>query len=201
MTFGATFLYYVAIWRERWTRARWPLTLALVSAFVSLVLAAPQPVVTWSDLAWRNPLLMVALLASALILGWSLVTMLLGHWYLVVPGLSFRHLVVFCQVLLAAVVLRMLTVAASLLSASQVDPLVDPHPLRMLVGSQGQGMFFWIRLLWGLAIPLTLGIMALHCARRRSNQSATGILYVLLVGTIVGEITAYYLMVTTGVPC
>ena len=42
--------------------------------------------------------------------------------------------------------------------------------------------------------------MALHCARNRSNQSATGILYVLLVGSFIGEITALYLAVTTGVP-
>ena len=70
----------------------------------------------------------------------------------------------------------------------------------MLVSMQGQGMFFWFRLLWGLAIPLLLALMSLHCARQRSNQSATGILYVLLVGTFIGEITAYYLAVTTGVP-
>jgi hypothetical protein len=70
----------------------------------------------------------------------------------------------------------------------------------MVVGIEGQGIFFWFRILWGLAIPLALAVMSLHCARHRSNQSATGILYVLVVGTLIGEITAFYLTVTTGVP-
>jgi hypothetical protein len=61
-------------------------------------------------------------------------------------------------------------------------------------------MFLWIRVLWGLVGSLLLTAMALHCAIRQSNQSATGILYVMLVGAFIGEITAYYLMLTTGVP-
>ena len=106
----------------------------------------------------------------------------------------------FSWVLLATVVLRVLSVAASLAVAARVDELVEPHPLRVLAGFEGQGIFFWFRLLWGLAIVLPLTLMALHCARQRSNQSATGILYVVVVGAFIGEITAYYLSVTTGVP-
>ncbi len=143
---------------------------------------------------------MAALGSSALLLGWSLVAMLLGHWYLVAPGLTFRHLVVFCWVLLGTVVLRFLAISATLASAYSVEVMVEPHPLRMLTTIQGQGMFFWFRVLWGLGIPLALAAMSLHCARRRANQSATGILYVLVVGTFIGELTGYYLAVTTGVP-
>jgi hypothetical protein len=61
-------------------------------------------------------------------------------------------------------------------------------------------MFFWFRLMWGLAIPLLLAVMALTCARQRANQSATGILYVLVMGSLIGEITALYLTLITGVP-
>jgi uncharacterized membrane protein YhaH (DUF805 family) len=118
----------------------------------------------------------------------------------VAPKLTFRHLSVFCWVLLAVVALRLIAVGASLAVASGVGELVEPHPLRVLAGFEGQGVFFWFRLLWGLAIPLALAVMALHCARQRSNQSATGILYVLVVGAFIGEITGYYLSVTTGVP-
>jgi hypothetical protein len=145
-------------------------------------------------------LLDAALLSSALLLGWSLITMLLGHWYLVAPKLTFRHLVVFCRVLLAMVFLRLLTVGASLAAAASVDARIEPHPLRLAASFEGQGIFFWFRLLWGLAIVLPLAWMALHCARQRSNQSATGILYVVVVGAFIGEITGYYLSVTTGVP-
>ena len=102
--------------------------------------------------------------------------------------------------LLGVVVLRLVVVLVTLGAALSVGELIEPHPFRVLTGLQGQGMFFWFRLLWGLVIPLALALMSLHCARQRSNQSATGILYVLVVGTFIGEITAYYLTVTTGVP-
>jgi hypothetical protein len=194
------FLYYAAIWRERWDLCRWPLTLALAGCLAALLLAGPHLVAAFTPLPHRQGLLAANLLASALLLGWSLITMLLGHWYLVAPKLTFRHLTVFCRILLGVVALRLLAIAASLAVAARVDELVEPHPLRVLAGLEGQGIFFWFRLLWGLAIPLALAVMALHCARQRSNQSATGILYVLVVGAFIGEITGYYLSVTTGVP-
>ena len=111
-----------------------------------------------------------------------------------------RHLVVFCWVLLAIVLLRIGAVGASLLAASSIDAMANPHPMRLLTGFAAQGMFFWFRICWGLAIPLLLGLMSLHCARQKSNQSATGILYVLVVGAFIGEITALFLTLTVGVP-
>jgi hypothetical protein len=197
---AGAFLYYAAVWRERWALGRWPLTLSLAGCLAALLLAGPHVVTPLTPLPHRGALLVASLLASSLLLGWSLITMLLGHWYLVAPKLTFRHLTVFSWVLLGTVVLRLLSVAASLAVAAQVDDLVEPHPLRVLAGFGGQGIFFWFRLLWGLAIVLPLTAMALHCARQRSNQSATGILYVVVVGAFIGEITAYYLSATTGVP-
>jgi hypothetical protein len=193
-------LYYAAIWQERWDLCRWPLSLSLAGSVTALLVAGSHLVPAWTPLPYRRDLVAANLLASSLLLGWSLVTMLLGHWYLVAPKLTFRHLTVFCRVLLGVVALRLVAVGASLAVASRVDELVEPHPLRVLAGLSGQGIFFWFRLLWGLAIPLALAVMALHCARQRSNQSATGILYVLVVGAFIGEITGYYLSVTTGVP-
>ncbi len=194
------FLYYAAIWRERWDLCRWPLTLSLAGCAAALLLAGPHLVPAFTPLPHRGALLAASLLASSLLLGWSLIAMLLGHWYLVAPRLAFKHLTIFCWVLLATVLLRLAAVGASVAVAAGVGELVEPHPLRVLTGLGGQGIFFWFRLLWGLAIPLALAVMALQCARQRSNQSATGILYVLVVGAFIGEITGAYLSVTTGVP-
>ena len=200
LALGGSLLYYAAIWQERWRLCRWPLTLALLGCLGALLAAGPHVIAPLAPLPHQRALVMASLLASSLLLGWSLITMLLGHWYLVAPKLTFRHLTVFCWVLLGTAVLRLATVGATLATAAGVDALVEPHPLRLLAGFAGQGPFFWFRLLWGLAIPLALAMMALHCARQRSNQSATGILYVLVVGAFIGEITGYYLSVTTGVP-
>lgn len=194
------FLYYAAMWRESWLWARGAAFIALVGSTGALLIGAGELVHRTTPMPQRELLLAVALLLSALTLGWSLITMLLGHWYLVAPRLTFRHLVVFCWVLLAVVLLRIGAVGSSLLAASTVDAMVNPHPMRLLTGFAAQGMFFWFRIFWGLAIPLVLSLMALHCARQRSNQSATGILYVLVVGTFIGEITGLYLTLSVGVP-
>ncbi len=197
---GAVLLYYGAVWVERWQWVRIPAALALIAVTWALLLSGTTLIEGRTPLPFRQILLISSLSSSAILLGWSLVTMLLGHWYLISPKLSFRHLVTFCRVLTAAVVLRAVVVGASLIAARSVDPFVLPHPWSLLVDLGGQGMFFWFRVLWGLAIPLLLALMSLHCARNRSNQSATGILYVLLMGSLIGEITALYLSVTTGVP-
>lgn len=196
----AAFAYYAGVWQRRWFWARAAAVATLGSGVLALWLAGRALILPLSALPHHQLLLAVHLALSALILGWSVITMLLGHWYLVAPRLTFRHLTVFCWVLLAVVIARSLAVAATLAIAASIDRFVEPNPWRLLTGFEGQGMFFWFRVLWGLAIPLALALMSLQCARNRSNQSATGILYVLVVGALVGEITAYYLSVTTGVP-
>lgn len=200
MALAGGFLYWAAIWRRRWHWARAAAGLALLGGLGTLLLAGSAMVRSDIPLPHRGLLLATALLSSAVFLGWSLVTMLLGHWYLIAPKLTFRHLTIFCRVLLASTVARSLAVAATLLAAASVPGAVEPHPLAAVTSFGAQGMFFWFRLLWGLAGSIVLAMMALHCARARSNQSATGILYVLVVGAFVGEITALYVTLTTGVP-
>lgn len=139
-------------------------------------------------------------MASAVLLGWSLGTMLLGHWYLVLPRLRFDHLRRYCALLVGWVTLRGVTVGAVLLLLASADRLDDAGRLDRLLSLEAEGSFFWLRVLWGLAIPLVLGSMAWSCARRRANQSATGILYVLVMGVLIGEIVAFHLARTTGWP-
>ncbi len=194
------FGYYTAIWRQSWRPARWMAALSLAGTSGAMLLAGPSLQAAVPLLPWSNLLFSASLMASGLILGWSLITMLLGHWYLVAPKLTFRHLVVFCRVLVAVVVLRIVVTAAVLGLAAMTEPADGPNPMALLASFDGQGMFFWFRVLWGLVIPLGLGLMSLHCAVRRSNQSATGILYVLVVGSFIGEITAVYIALTTGIP-
>ena len=60
------------------------------------------------------------------------------------------------------------------------------------------GMFVLFRALFGILTPLFLGVMAMRCIAIRSNQSATGILYVNLAFTLMGEIMAKHLLVSRG---
>ena len=52
-------------------------------------------------------------------------------------------------------------------------------------------LWLWLPVRWlvGFAGPLLLGWMAWRCAGIRSTQSATGILYVVVVLVFIGELT------------
>jgi hypothetical protein len=62
------------------------------------------------------------------------------------------------------------------------------------------GFFFWSRVLWGLAAPLLLAPFVVKTARMKSNQAATGLLYVGVVFVLVGELLAAYLTLRSGLP-
>ncbi len=191
--FAFSLLAYAGIWSRKWFLGR----LAAGGALVTLSLAL------WLiDLPLRFSYVLpilgrVSLLLSALVLGWSMVTMLLGHWYLVAPMLDFRHLRRFSWILTVLLVLRAL---ASLLAMFLASRLPDPQSWWALTSGGGWAMFLWIRVLWGLLGALLLSGMALHCARQGSNQSATGILYVVIISVWIGEATALFLLAMTGVP-
>jgi protein NrfD len=60
------------------------------------------------------------------------------------------------------------------------------------------GIFVWMRLLFGIAGPLTLVWFIWKTVEIRSTQSATGILYVQLFLVLSGELLAKYLRVAAG---
>ena len=62
------------------------------------------------------------------------------------------------------------------------------------------GIFFWQRVLFGLAGPALLSYLTWEMAKIRSTQSATGILYVDFFTVVVGEVLAKYILLATRVP-
>ena len=62
------------------------------------------------------------------------------------------------------------------------------------------GIFFWQRVLFGLAGPAVLSYLTWETAKIRSTQSATGILYVDFFTVVVGEVLAKYIVLATRVP-
>jgi hypothetical protein len=61
------------------------------------------------------------------------------------------------------------------------------------------GIFFWQRVLFGLAGPAVLSYLTYETAKIRSTQSATGILYVDFFTVVVGEVLAKYIVLATHV--
>lgn len=149
--------------------------------------------------------------AAAFALGGVLTAMWLGHWYLVTPALSERPLqfattlvlvAIFAQVIFSLSAGPTTTYAnkptapvssptATSISAATPSPgdIVKPSG-QPVVAPLGADTIGWLRILVGFAIPLVLGILAWKLIRDRSFQSATGMLYLVVVCTLAGEIMA-----------
>ena len=165
------------------------LALALVAGAAAVVAgAAPGP----------RPLVAAADFTSVLLLGAAASAMVLGHWYLVVldlPIMALRRLTILLVVGLVVRTLLVGWVLAGPVHAAYEDARAVAAGLW-----SPDGVFVWMRLLFGLAGPLSLLWFIWKTVEIRSTQSATGILYVQLFLVLSGELLAKYLRVAAGLP-
>lgn len=131
---------------------------------------------------------------GGLFFGAALLTMNLGHWYLVSRSLPFK-LLVRCALLFAA-----LAAARTLLLAGAIAVNPSPEGLASLLSLERDALFFLFRVTWGIVGPLALSYFIWRTAEMKSNQAATGLLYVALVFVLIGELLSSYLTVATGFP-
>jgi hypothetical protein len=136
-------------------------------------------------------------LSSAALLGGACTAMVLGHWYLVIPSMEVGHLQRMVGFHIITLVVRVVLVGIVLALAAGV-PLAGGRSLRGYVTSL-DGIFFWQRVLFGLAGPAVLSYLTWETAKIRATQSATGILYVDFFTVIVGEVLANYVLLSAGV--
>ena len=177
--------------------ARLLLTSAAAFGVAGLVAdALAFPLSTSAD-ASQSLWLTAGAVSSALLLGSALVTMVLGHWYLVVRGLSFAPFRRLTLILGGALCLRFLVVAVS--AWAQRGLWVEIATAKGTVGFLlSHGVFLAPRVLVGLVVPLVLARMVWKCVAIRSNQSATGLLYVVVAFVIIGEILAKHFLASSG---
>ena len=135
---------------------------------------------------------------SILLLGAATSAMVLGHWYLVVLDLPITALRRLTALLAASLILRAAAVGLGLAGPVHAG-LEDARAVATGLWSP-DGVFVWMRLLFGLAGPLSLLWFVWKTVEIRSTQSATGILYVQLFLVLSGELLAKYLRVAAGFP-
>ena len=191
---AATSLVFVVLYNRAWhfsLRAIRPFLLAasLAAGLVTVVLGAPPTDRTLSVLTDLTSILLLGAAASA---------MVLGHWYLVVLDLPITALRRLTVLLAAALVLRTAVVAFALVGPVHAG-LADARAVAEGLWSP-DGVFVWMRMLFGLAGPLSLLWFIWKTVEIRSTQSATGILYVQLFLVLAGELLAKYLRVAAGFP-
>ena len=154
---------------------------------------------------WALPLralTVASFLTSAAMLGGACTAMILGHWYLVIPSLQVSHLQSIVRVHIGSMIARVAVVGAAvwfaLATSFAADPVLGPTFRRYIMSVDG--IFFWQRVLFGLAGPAVLSYLTWETAKIRSTQSATGILYVDFFTVVVGEVLAKYIVLASHVP-
>ena len=128
---------------------------------------------------------------AVLLGGGALAGMLLGHWYLVTPSLSFRPLRLSIYTVFAAVAIDSVAIAIALVTAAPAT--------RARVLSGDQAPLFWL-LVVGAGVLFTAAVSALtlHFARIRANQPATAMLYVLIISVVMALVPAHLIFLLTG---
>jgi len=183
LTTAACLAFTVVYNRARhfsWRRLQ-PVSLAgsLLSGAAAVVLGAPAPDLPLGVLTDLTSILLLGAAASAMVL----------------PITALRRLTV-----LLAVALALRTGAVGLVLAGPVHAgFADARAVAAGLWSP-DGVFVWMRVLFGLAGPLSLLWFVWKTVEIRATQSATGILYVELFLVLAGELLAKYLRVAAGFP-
>ena len=145
-------------------------------------------------------LTVLSFLTSALMLGGACTAMILGHWYLVIPSMEVSYLQAIVKGHIASMLVRTVVVGAAVWFAIATFQADSGLPSFRHYIMSVDGIFFWQRVLFGLAVPTLLAYLTWETAKIRSTQSATGILYVDFFTVVVGELLAKYLLLATRVP-
>ncbi len=145
-------------------------------------------------LVYRFNTSFVFLFSSMIFLGITHYAMLLGHYYLVVPKLTEKPLLICLKIFWVIFGIKFIWSAIALSGASQY--LAEGSML-------GEGFLFnWIlvsmRALWGYGAMIVLSYFAWRLCRMRSIQSATGVLYIMVFFVFVGELISSYIYLKLG---
>ncbi len=143
--------------------------------------------------------------------------MWLGPWYLVTPAMTEKPLLLSTTLVLLGVLLEVIFFLGAGANIVPAQASISARSTPAIVASATPGTpvhptpsasatvktsdvptitplsttaIGWLRILVGFAIPLILGGLSWKLVRDRSFQSATGMLYLIVVFTLTGEIMA-----------
>lgn len=132
--------------------------------------------------------------SAALFLGVITYSMLLGHWYLVVPKLSAKPLMV------AAVITWIILAVKILWSAYSIYTHYEffEENTQMGAGYAFNWMLLTMRVSFGYLVILGMSFFNWKLLKLRSIQSSTGILYAMTFFVFVGELVSTYIYFNYG---
>lgn len=178
-----TIIVYATLGRPK--RLSFRIPAALLGIAYVVVAVWQWRAATGASLPWG----IAGAVSSIALLGSVNDAMLLGHWYLVVRGMSIDPLKRLTHATLAGVIVRLLVVAIALIMPGVWQQIA----IR-------EGIFFWMRVGWGLVGPVALYPMVWGTVKIRSTMAATGILYVDVVAVVIGEVLGGWLSALSHFP-
>jgi hypothetical protein len=141
---------------------------------------------------WERIVFAANHVSATALLGAAMLTMVFGHWYLVIPKLSIEPLRSLTRFLIAAIVLRIGAMALTFIAIeTQLSGKLGPVLDRLAFS---EGLFFWPRMLFGILIPVVLAGMIWSTVKLRHTQAATGLLYLAVVAVLFGEFFSKFLL-------
>jgi hypothetical protein len=140
----------------------------------------------FTQLAWA--------VSSAALLGIVTYAMVLGHWYLVVPKLSEKPLVIATIVLWIIMAIKIgWTGIETMNNADYFTAHTDKG-----AGYSFNVLLLSMRVAWGYLVVGVMSWFGWRLIRMRSIQSATGMLYAMTFFVLVGELMAQFLFFKYG---
>jgi len=174
---AAAFLGSVLWTLERRTAAHRVIAIITTAATGGLIMNALQ-----NHDAFSIPLFQIISDASSgAVLGGAMTGMLLGHWYLTAPTMSLDPLLRLIRLFGVAVAVRFVV---SLVGLAWGWQEIDGLTMAMLV------VMRWV---FGIVGPLVAYVMTQRIMKYRNTQSATGVLFVAVIFTFLGELSGILL--------
>jgi hypothetical protein len=136
------------------------------------------------------------MILGGLILSGSLFAMILGHWYLNVVDLPITLLRNATRLIFVLLIIRLIwNVMALLFQSVDTDGYFVPLTEFLFTID---GIFLGTAILFGTVLPLVLTFLTLKTVAIQSTQSATGLLYVLVLSVTMGDLIYKYYAIQYG---
>lgn len=171
---------------EKPIAGRWALCLIAILTLAGAWLA-PRPIGS-TDVA--HVLFDADLLTGGMVLGTTMAAMLLGHWYLNSPTMALAPLRRLIWIMGGAIALRAVVSGLGLALVLQAPPWPS-HQMLLFI------LLRWLSGIFGAAI---VTVMAWKTLLIPNTQSATGILYVGVIVTFIGELVSLLLSSSSAYP-
>lgn len=187
---AASVLSYVGSVVWLYEKPRPGIVLLWILAIVSLVGGWLAMDLTRADSTLARVLTWLDVPTSGLVLGITMAAMLLGHWYLNSPTMALAPLKKLVAIMGAVIALRALVCGLGLVLEWQHAGTLETIRLMLLA----------VRWLFGIVLAGLVTVMAWQTLKIPNTQSATGILYVGVIATFLGELVSLMLTSNASYP-